>query len=201
MTQPLFELPNPTPYLWKESSVTSTPALPGNSVIDKMRASGMNDDQILAAAIMSFGQTQTQVQLQPTNPNDHVGFLRAQGYSDEQITAQIVAAASAANHAGNDDPTAAGGIVPNLSDVQGQLDTHAGTVQNLQAAHDKHALRLAGVEDDLNSHTDALRDHSSRLDKLAAALERQGNEIVGLLHPADEPQTDEPAKPEGDDAA
>lgn len=172
--------------------MTSTqPTLPGNSVIDKMRASGMSDDQIMAA-IMSFGQTQTTQTPAPViNPNDHVGLLRSQGYTDEQITAQVVASAVAANHAGSGDPTAAGGVAPNVAELRTRLDAHAGNVANVQAAHTAQGERLAGVEGDINSHLDTLTDHESRLSWLE-------DKVRGFMRDAHDSTDDDAQKTDGE---
>lgn len=135
--------------------MTSSPPVvaPANSsVIDKLRATGMTDDQIVAA-IIGFGQQQTTPTPTPlVSANDYIGQMRQQGYTDEQITASVVAAAQNADNAGSGDPTAAGGVSPAVDGLSARIDEHAGNVSNVMSAHAAHAERLQRIEQWIDEH-------------------------------------------------
>lgn len=186
----LFDLPT-TQTLWEGQPVTSSPPVvaPANSsVIDKLRATGMTDDQIVTA-IIGFGQQQTNPAPAPlVSASDYIGQMRQQGYTDEQITASVVAAALVADNPGSGDPTAAGGVSPAVDNLSGRIDEHAGNVSNVVTATAAHAERIAGVESDINDHGDLLNVqgqqlalHNSRLGVVEAWLDEHGTELETLL--------------------
>jgi len=156
-----------------ETETVAVPVAPANSsVIDRMRASGMTDDQILNA-IMSFGSGQQQQPVPVATGNDAVSQMKAQGLSPEQITAAVVASAQAANVTGSGDPTAGGGAPTVPADV---LDAHkadvAGTVAVLLEEH------KATVDEAVSKVGDVVQ-HSQRLRNVEVWIEEHGHELLG----------------------